>query len=285
MPGSPLDAYLADPNMTAEMIEFKRQQLGLDQPVIYQYFTWFIKLLQGDLGFSYRTGQAVWIMVKERIGPTLILSLPSIALAVLISIPLGVMAAYKPYSAWDYGSSGLSFIGAAVPQFFLAMLLIYLFCVKGDLPMSGMYDSLSTKTGLLPHLILPMITLSFGQVGSYLRLIRSSMLDTLDDDYIRTARSKGLRESTVIFRHALRNVLIPLVSKISLQLPFIVGGAVIVEQVFSWPGLGSLMVMSINAKDYPTIMGVAIVICVGVLIGNIIVDLIYAILDPRIRLQ
>lgn len=285
MPGSPLDGYLADPDMTAEMIEFKKEQLGLNRPVILQYFTWLGQLFQGNLGFSYRTGQPVWNMVRERIGPTLILSLPSIVVAVAISIPLGVMAAYKPYSLWDYGSSGLSFIGAAVPQFFLAMILVYFFCIKGNLPMSGMYDSLSAKTGLLRHLILPLATLSFGQVGSYLRLIRSSMLDTLGDDYVRTARSKGLREGTVIFKHALRNVLIPLVSKISLHLPFIVGGAVLVEQVFSWPGLGSLMILSINAKDYPTIMGVAIVICIGVLIGNILVDFVYAVLDPRIRLQ
>ena len=173
-----------------------------------------------------------------------------------------------------------------MPNFFLSMILILIFSVRlGWTPMNGMYTSLSEKNDLLIHMVLPVTVLAFQQIGSYLRLVRSSMLETLDDDYIRTARGKGLRESRVVLGHGLRNVLIPLVTRIGLQLPFIMGGAVVTEQIFGWPGLGSLMVLSINFNDYPAIMGTALVICVGVLIGNIIVDIVYSILDPRIRLK
>ena len=285
-PGSPLEMLFMDSNADAQVMADMEARLGLDQPVYVQYFRWVGQLFQGNLGTSYRTGLPVWDMVGERIGPTLLITLASLFLSVLIAIPLGVMSAYKPYSGWDYFSSGLSFIGAATPNFFAGLVFIYLFSVKINIfPSSGMYDSAGAHTfaDLVHHMVLPTFVLSIQQIGSLIRQTRGSVLEVLQDDYIRTARAKGCLESRVLFRHALRNALSPVITRIGSMIPFLVGGAVVTEQLFSWPGLGSLMVLSINSRDYPVIMGITVVIAVAVLIGNLIIDLIYSVLDPRIR--
>ncbi len=285
-PGSPLEMLFMDSNADAQVMADMEARLGLDQPVYVQYFRWVGQLFQGNLGTSYRTGLPVWDMVGERIGPTLLITLASLFLSVLIAIPLGVMSAYKPYSGWDYFSSGLSFIGAATPNFFAGLVFIYLFSVKINIfPSSGMYDSAGAHTfaDLVHHMVLPTFVLSIQQIGSLIRQTRGSVLEVLQDDYIRTARAKGCLESRVLFRHALRNALSPVITRIGTMIPFLVGGAVVTEQLFSWPGLGSLMVLSINSRDYPVIMGITVVIAVAVLIGNLIIDLIYSVLDPRIR--
>lgn len=285
-PGSPLEMLFMDSNADAQVMADMEARLGLDQPVYIQYFRWVGQLFQGNLGFSYRTGLPVWDMVAERIGPTLLITIASLVLSVLIAIPLGVMSAYKPYSGWDYFSSGLSFIGAATPNFFAGLVFIYLLSVKVNIfPSSGMYDSAGTHTflDLVHHMVLPTLVLSIQQIGSLIRQTRGSVLEVLQDDYIRTARAKGCLESRVLFRHALRNALSPVITRIGSMIPFLVGGAVVTEQLFSWPGLGSLMVLSINSRDYPVIMGITVVIAVAVLIGNLIIDLIYSVLDPRIR--
>lgn len=285
-PGSPLETMFMDSNADAQVMADMEARLGLDQPVYVQYARWVTQLLQGNLGMSYRTGLPVWAMVKERIGPTLLLTLSSLFLSIIIAIPLGVMSAYKPYSGWDYFSSGLSFIGAATPNFFAGLVFIFLFSVKIKLfPSSGMYDSSGAHTfaDLIHHMALPTFVLSIQQIGSLIRQTRGSVLEVLQDDYIRTARSKGCLEKRVLFRHALRNSLSPVVTRIGSMIPFLVGGAVVTEQLFSWPGLGSLMVLSINSRDYPVIMGITVVIAVAVLLGNLIIDLIYSVLDPRIR--
>ena len=285
-PGSPLEMLFMDSNADAQVMADMEARLGLDQPVYVQYFRWVGQLFQGNLGTSYRTGLPVWEMVGERIGPTLLITLASLFLSVLIAIPLGVMSAYKPYSGWDYFSSGLSFIGAATPNFFAGLVFIYLFSVKINIfPSSGMYDSAGAHTfaDLVHHMVLPTFVLSIQQIGSLIRQTRGSVLEVLQDDYIRTARAKGCLESRVLFRHALRNALSPVITRIGTMIPFLVGGAVVTEQLFSWPGLGSLMVLSINSRDYPVIMGITVVIAVAVLIGNLIIDLIYSVLDPRIR--
>lgn len=285
-PSSPLEILFNDPMATqAEMEEMKRN-LGLDQPVIIQYLRWLGQLLQGNMGTSLRTNGDVMEMIMGRVGPTLVLTGSAMLLTALIGLPLGIMSAYKPYSKWDYVSSGLSFIGSAMPNFFAALVLIYLLCVKVNLfPTSGMYDTSGNKTTLmfLHHLVLPAVVLAIQQIGSLIRQCRGSMLEVLQDDYVRTARAKGLRERPVLVKHALRNAWIPLVTWFGMQIPFLIGGAVVTEQIFGWPGLGSLMVMSINARDYPVIMGITVVIAVAVLIGNLIVDLVYGLLDPRIR--
>ncbi|XCP84940.1 ABC transporter permease [Roseburia hominis] len=285
-PGTPLSMLLQDPYVTQETIDEVTARYGLDQPVIIQYLRWLGNCLKGNLGYSYRTAEPVLKMVAERMGPTLLLTLSATIIALVVSIPLGLLAAYKPYSVWDYCSAGLSFLGAASPNFFMALIVIYLFAIKlGILPTGGMYSNAGGRqmSDCLTHLILPSCVLSLQMLGVFIRQTRSSMLEVLNDDYIRTARAKGLREKSVVFIHAFRNSLIPIVTQLGTMLPLLVGGAVIIEQVFSWPGLGSLMVLSINARDYPAIMGVTVVIAGTVLLGNIIVDIVYGILDPRIR--
>lgn len=285
-PGSPLDILLNNAHITEADIETQKVVLGLDQPVIIQYFRWLAGLLQGNLGMSYRTSTPVLGMILERLGPTLLLTVSATILSILIAIPLGVMSGYKPYSAWDYFSSGFAFIASATPNFFVGLVLIYIFTIKSRiLPMGGMYDSTGSRaiSSLALHLILPVIVFSIQQIGSIVRQTRGSVLEVLQEDYIKMARAKGIKESSIIIKHALRNSLIPVVTVISSMLPYIIGGAVVTEQVFAWPGLGSLMVQSINARDYPTIMGISVFIAIVVLIGNFIADIIYGILDPKIR--
>ena len=286
--GSPAKMILQGPNTTAEDIAELEERLGLDQPVYIQYARWAGEMFRGNLGMSYRTNRPVTDMIAERIGPTLVLTLTSLAISLLISIPLGTLAAYKPYTGWDYVSSGFAFFGAAMPAFFAALVFIYIFCVQLHwLPTGGMYDSGGAHTlgALLRHLILPAVTLAISQMGSYIRQVRSSVLEVLNEDYVRTARSKGLGERAVVFVHAMRNALIPVVTQVGMSVPFLVGGAVVTEQIFGWPGLGSLMVQSIGYRDYPTIMGITTVIALAVLVCNLLVDIIYGLLDPRIRLK
>ena len=284
--GSPLEMMFTDSNATEEAMRNMEARLGLDQPVYIQYFRWLEQLVKGNLGISYRTGNAVLTDISERVGPTLLITLSSLLLSILIAIPLGVMSAYKPYSIWDYASSGLSFIGAATPNFFAGLILIFILSVQLKLlPSSGMYDSSGLRnTGtLIRHMILPVAVLSIQQVGSLIRQTRGSMLEVLRDDYVRTARSKGCNETHVLTRHALRNAMAPVVTRIGSMIPFLIGGAVVTEQLFAWPGLGSLMVLSINSRDYPVIMGITVLIAVAVLVGNILIDIVYGLLDPRIR--
>ena len=285
-PSSPLEILFNDPMATKEQMLAMEKSLGLDQPVYIQYLRWLKGLLSGNLGISYRTGLPVAGMISERIGPTLILTGTAMLITIVISLPLGIMAAYKPYSGWDYISSGISFLGAAMPNFFAALVFIYLFNVKlGLFPSAGMYDSSGVRTWgmFFHHLVLPSSVLAIQLIGSLIRQCRGSMMEVLQSDYVRTARAKGLLEPPVLVRHALRNAWIPLVSWFGMHIPFLIGGAVVTEQIFGWPGLGSLMVQSINARDYPAIMGITVVIAIVVLIGNLLVDLMYNLLDPRIR--
>lgn len=284
-PGGPIEILMSNPYITAEEIERKKVELGLNQPVLIQYVKWLLQLLQGNMGYSIRTSQPVVQLLAERIGPTLLLTGSSILLSIVVALPMGIMAAVKPYSGWDYISSGVSFLAVATPNFFAGLVLVYLFSLKLPIfPVSGMYTigKAHTLGDLAIHLVLPCVVLAFQQVGSLVRYVRSSMLEVLEEDYIRTARAKGLKEKLVICRHGLHNALVPVVTIIGMQIPFMVGGAVVTEQIFGWPGIGTLMVQSINARDYPVIMGITVWIAVMVLIGNLIVDLIYGVLDPRI---
>jgi peptide/nickel transport system permease protein len=285
-PGSPLDALLADPNINPAEIERRRIELGLDNPVIIQYFTWLKEFFQGNLGFSFKTQRAVSDMILERLGPTAILAGCSIALSLLVSIPLGILAASKPYSKRDYVFSSLSFLMAATPNFFSGLVLIYIFAaVLRILPTGGMYDSSGSRNFaiLARHLVLPTLVLSFQQIGSWIRYMRGSMLEVLQEDYIRTARAKGLQRRVVILKHGLKNALIPVVTVVGMSIPSLVGGAVVTEQIFGWPGIGSLMVQSIAARDYPVIMGITVLVAFVVLLANLLTDLVYGVLDPRIR--
>ena len=287
-PGGPLSIIAASGEMSLADLEALKVSLGLDKPIVVRYFLWLADLFRGDLGISYRTSQSVAEMIGQRIIPSLTLTGTGILGAIILGIPLGIMSAYKPNSVWDHIGSFFAFIGASVPNFFLSLLLIYVLAVKLKLfPTSGMYSTSGSKDlmDLLRHLALPAFVCGIQPIGNYIKQTRSSVLEVLNEEYIKTARSKGLANSTIILKHAFRNALIPVVTTISLTIPFLIGGAVVTEQIFAWPGIGSLMITAITGRDYPVIMGVAVLICIVVLVANLILDLIYAALDPRITFK
>lgn len=287
-PGGPLSVLAASGEMSLSDLEALKVSMGLDKPIIIRYFLWLGDLLHGDFGISYRTSQEVGLMISQRIMPSLLLTGTGIVGAILVGVPLGIISAHKPNSVWDHISTFVSFIGASVPNFFLSLLLIYVLAVKMKwFPTSGMQSSgmSGNLPDLLHHLALPAFVCGIQPIGNYIKQTRSSVLEVLNEEYIKTARSKGLTDTVIILKHAFRNALIPVVTTVSLTIPFLIGGAVVTEQIFAWPGIGSLMITAITSRDYPVIMGVAVLICAVVLIANLILDLIYAALDPRITFK
>ncbi|MFK9093843.1 ABC transporter permease [Bacillus salipaludis] len=284
--GSPLELLLSNQNISEAEIERQKIKLGLDQPIYIQYFKWISNLLTGNLGESYRTMQPVMDLIISGLGATFLLAITAVILACLISLPLGIQSARYQNKAWDNISSIFSFFATSTPSFFLALIFLYFFSVKlRILPIGGMFDAGqdSTILSLLKHLIMPSLVLSFHMIGTLIQFIRSSMLEVMKEDYVRTAKAKGLKERVVIIKHVLRNSLIPVVTYLGMEIPLLLGGAVVTEQVFSWPGLGLLMIKSIAARDYPVVLGITVLVAVAVLVFNIITDLIYGLLDPRIR--
>jgi len=287
-PGGPLSVLAASGEMSLSDLEALKISMGLDKPIVIRYFIWLGDLLHGDFGISYRTSQEVSLMISQRIMPSLMLTGTGILAAMLVGVPLGIISAYKPNSVWDHVSTFISFIGASVPNFFLSLLLIYVLAVKLKwFPTSGMQSSgmSGNLLDLLHHLALPAFVCGIQPIGNYIKQTRSSVLEVLNEEYIKTARSKGLTNVVIVLKHAFRNALIPIVTTISLSIPFLIGGAVVTEQIFAWPGIGSLMITAITSRDYPVIMGVAVLICGVVLVANLILDLIYAALDPRIKFK
>ena len=287
-PGGPLSVLAASGEMSLSDLEALKISMGLDKPIVIRYFIWLGDLLHGDFGISYRTSQEVSLMISQRIMPSLMLTGTGILAAMLVGVPLGIISAYKPNSVWDHISTFISFIGASVPNFFLSRLLIYVLAVKLKwFPTSGMQSSgmSGNLLDLLHHLALPAFVCGIQPIGNYIKQTRSSVLEVLNEEYIKTARSKGLTNVVIVLKHAFRNALIPIVTTISLSIPFLIGGAVVTEQIFAWPGIGSLMITAITSRDYPVIMGVAVLICGVVLVANLILDLIYAALDPRIKFK
>ena len=287
-PGGPLSVLAASGEMSLSDLEALKISMGLDKPIVIRYFIWLGDLLHGDFGISYRTSQEVSLMISQRIMPSLMLTGTGILAAMLVGVPLGIISAYKPNSVWDHISTFISFIGASVPNFFLSLLLIYVLAVKLKwFPTSGMQSSgmSGNLLDLLHHLALPAFVCGIQPIGNFIKQTRSSVLEVLNEEYIKTARSKGLTNVVIVLKHAFRNALIPIVTTISLSIPFLIGGAVVTEQIFAWPGIGSLMITAITSRDYPVIMGVAVLICGVVLVANLILDLIYAALDPRIKFK
>lgn len=284
-PGDPVDAVLASiDDVTPEMEAQIRAQYGLDKPAPVRYLIWLRNLLQGDMGVSTQTHEPVWDMIRDRIGPTLTLTGTALLISLLIAIPLGILAAIKPYSIWDNISSFLAFIGSSLPGFFVALMLIFIFAVNLKwLPTMGMYDR--DGTGLAKHLILPVIVTVLRMMGTYIKQTRGSILDVMNEEYVKAARAKGISEFQVLIKHVLRNALIPIVSCIGLNIPFLVGGATVTEKIFGWPGMGTLLVQAISQRDYNVIMGVTVLIALVVLVVNLLIDLIYAYLDPKIRFE
>ncbi len=285
--GSPLE-MLQGPRVSEAALEAKKIALGLDKPIYVQYFVWLEQLLHGNMGYSLKSFQPVSQMIMDHMGPTLLLMGVSLIVGLLIAIPAGIFSAVHQYSKGDYAVVTASFLGSSVPGFFLSLLLIYIFTVKlGILPSSGMI-TLGTEGGALDvakHMVMPVLVLAFSMAGTNIRYIRSAVLEILQQDYLRTARAKGIGHFLVINKHALRNALIPIVTVIGMQIPLLFGGQVIIEQIFSWPGLGLMTMSAINTRDYPVIMGVCLLSAVVVLLANLITDILYALVDPTIQLQ
>ena len=288
-PGGPL-ANMINPRTSAESILRAKEAMGLNKPIIIQYVNWLRELLQGNFGYSTNSGQQVLAMILERLPATLLLTVTAFVLSFVIGIPLGVYSATHKYSAGDYGLTIFSFIGISIPSFFFGMGLIYIFAIKLKwFPTSGFGDTTFKGTGMalflnkMKYLVMPALVMSLANLATVMRFTRSSMVETLNQDYIRTARAKGLSEKVVIYRHALKNSLIPVITIFGLSIPNLFGGAYITEKVFSWPGMGLLGVDAIANRDYAVLMGLTLFTAILVLVGNLVADILYSFVDPRIR--
>ncbi|MBX3011522.1 MAG: ABC transporter permease [Caldilineaceae bacterium] len=293
-PGGPLAQAERNPNISAEQIEQLRTRLGLDQPLYVQYAQWMRTILiEGDLGASLKSSRPVAEMIGERIPNTLLLVGVAFGLTLLVAIPLGAFSARRQYSWFDYLVTTLTFAGQSAPIYWIGLMLIIIFYVWLDnpftggplLPVGGMYTLGGSRTvgDLLWHMILPVGTLSLAWVAWYSRFFRASMLEVLHADYIRTAHAKGLREGQVTYVHAFRNAIMPLVTMIALDLPTMFAGALFIETIFSWPGMGRLFWDAARGRDYPVLLGVILINAVLIVIANLIADLLYAWIDPKVR--
>lgn len=287
MAGSPL-SMLQGPRVSEAAVEAKAIALGLDKPFYIQYFVWLGQLIRGNMGYSIKTYQPVSDMIAAHLGPTLLLMGVSLIVSILIAVPAGIYSAVHQYSKGDYVVVTLSFLGSSVPGFFLSLLLVFIFTVKLSwLPSSGM-TTLGADGGisdLVKHMVMPVIVIATSMAGTNIRYIRSAVLEILQQDYLRTARAKGIGNFLVINKHALRNALVPIVTVIGMEIPVLFGGAVIIEEIFSWPGLGLMTMSAISNRDYPVIMGVCLLSAIVVLIGNLLTDILYALVDPTIQMQ
>lgn len=287
-PGDPVDAYI-DPNvaMSREAMDALRAQLGLDKPLPVQYLAWLSQAVQGNLGHSLqRFNETVTELIIARIGPTLLLMGAGLAIAIVAGIAGGIVSAVRRNSLPDYSFSVLALLGISSPAFLTALLSLYVFSVRLKWTPSGGMLTPATDFSvgdLLHHLILPAVVLSVGHAALIMRYMRASMLEVLNQDYVRTARAKGVKEFWVVTKHALRNALLPVVTLIGSTIGLAVGGAIFVESVFNWPGMGLLLISAVETRDYPVIMGATLVIGACVILVNIVTDLAYAVIDPRIK--
>ncbi|MGH6760823.1 MAG: ABC transporter permease [Phyllobacterium sp.] len=287
-PGDPIDAYI-DPNvaMSKEAMDALRTRLGLDRPLPVQYFAWLSQAVQGNLGHSLqRFNETVAGLILARMGPTLLLMGAGLGVAIIIGIATGIISAVRRNSVTDYSFSVLALLGISSPAFLTALLGLYLFAVRLKwFPSGGMLTPATdfSIVDLLHHLILPALVFSVGYAALIMRYMRASMLEVLNQDYVRTARAKGVKEFWVMTKHALRNALLPVVTLIGSTIGLAVGGAIFVESVFNWPGMGLLLIDAVQTRDYPVIMGATLVIGASVIIVNILTDLAYAVIDPRIK--
>ena len=288
--GDPLAAYTVDASLTSDDIARLKAKYGLDQPVPIQYLNWLKNMVTGNWGTSYFTRESVVDMFLERLPNTLILFAVSYGLILVVALILGILTAVRQYSLFDYSVTALSFLGIATPSFWLGLMLIYLFAVRlktwglPSLPVGGMYDLSEGKTlaEVSRHVILPAVTLSVVVCARYVRYIRSSILEQLQLDYVRTASAKGLRSRTVLFRHILKNVLLPLITLVGLDLPNFLSGTIVIESIFAWPGVGRLFWSAAERTDIPVLMAIMLFVAVMTVLFNLIADIFYAVVDPRI---
>ncbi len=274
-PGDPVD-LIVGPNATPEVYENIRRDLGLDKPLLTQYMVFVGKLLKGDLGDSILQRRPVMDMIIQRFPITLEVGVWALILSFVIAIPTGILAAVNRNSTLDYAAMTFALVGVSMPTFFLGLLLLYFFAFRlGWFPVSGY--------GTWRHLILPVIAIGVTDAAVTARMVRSSMLEVIGQDYVRTARAKGLDENKVINKHALKNALIPIITLLGMRMGWIMGGSVILEIVFNRPGIGRLMVDAIFSRDYPVVQGSMLLLTASILLGNLIADILYAVADPRIK--
>jgi peptide/nickel transport system permease protein len=287
-PGDPLAQFAANPEVPPEVRERVRQSLGLDQPNHVRYVKWVSQMVQGDLGISFATRSSVTDLILERLPNTLAVLGVAYVVAILIAVPIGVISAVKRYSLFDHTATAFAFIGFSIPTFFTGLLLIIIFAVKlrwfpfiyDSTLVVRDFDSLIQQ---MRQSIMPIAVLTLFNTATLTRYVRAEMLENLPQDYVRTARAKGLQEQGVVLRHVLRNSLIPVVTPIALGLPTIFTGAIITEQIFSVPGIGHLLISSIRNSDTPVVMAITFIFAVLVVLFNLLADVLYAVLDPRIR--
>lgn len=286
LPGDVMSVMI-NPTLGAEQIELRRHQLGLDQPVYVQYFRWLQELLRGNLGYSMATGEPVSAIIASRVPNTITLMGAALVLSLVIAVPAGTISALKPKSMADYLVTVVSFAGLCTPTFFLGLIFIYLFSLSlGVLPSGGTQSfgpSGGTILDRLQHLVLPAMVLGAFSAAEFTRYIRSSLIEVLHQQYITTARAKGLSETRVTLLHAGRNALIPVITLLGMRVPTLFSGAVLTETVFSWPGMGRLLVNAVLQRDSAVLVGMVLLIGVLVMAGNLTADLMYVIVDPRIR--
>lgn len=294
-PGGPLTAARRNPNITEEQIQKLEAQLGLDRPLPVQYAEWVGDMLRGDMGQSIKFRRPVSEMIGERIPNTLLLVGLAFLVTLFIALPVGILSARKPYSFFDYVATTITFMGQSLPVYWLGLGLIMIFYVTLKNPVTGapLFPGGGMNTfgkegdflDTLWHLVLPVTALSLGWAAWYSRFLRSSMLDVLHEDYIRTARAKGVVERLVYYKHALRNAILPLITLIALDLPTLFAGALFVETIFSWPGMGRLFWDAARGRDYPVLLGVVMITAVLIISANIVADLTYGFLDPQVKYE
>lgn len=283
-PGDPLQAYIS-PDMNVEDIERIRESLGLNDPIIVQYFKWLFNTIQGNLGYSMVNSKPVLNLIFERLGPTILLSGSALVISIIISIPVGLISGYKKNSIIDKVLNVVSYIGISIPSFWFGMMLIYVFSIKLNIfPSVGMRTiGVDTNLDLINHLILPVTVLSFYNLSVYIRYIRSSTIEQLKQDYVTTQYAYGASTKDILFKHVLKNTLLPVITIFGMSLPSIFTGAFITETIFGWPGMGQLGVNAIFGYDYPVVMGITLFSSAMLIIGNLIADILYAMVDPRIK--
>jgi peptide/nickel transport system permease protein len=291
VPGGPLDMWIfSNPKTTPAEIKRMTELLGLDKPLHLRYFEWLLDVLRGDWGESWGVayGRPVTEVIFSRLNNTLILMISATLVSILIAVPIGVISAIRQYSWLDYMVTSFSFFGMSMPTFWFGIMLIVIFSVGlGWLPSGGVstYGYQNDIGDRLRHLVLPVTVLSLYNIATWSRFVRSSMLEVLRQDYMRTARSKGLRENVVIIKHGLRNALIPVITMLALEIPNLFSGAIITENVFSYPGTGRLFWDGVMAADWPVVQGLVVLTAFLVIVSNLVADLTYAVVDPRIRYE
>lgn len=288
-PGDPLDFFVnEDLGVTREDLAHLEEQFGLNDPIHVRYVKWLGQAAQGNLGYRFKNGDPVAEVLGIRLQRTLILMGTALFIGIVVGITLGIFIGLRQYSFWDFSLTTLSFVGIAMPAFIAGIFGLYIFSVKlGWFPSGGMRTVGEEESlgDLLYHLVLPAGTLAIFYIATFMRYQRFSILEVKQADYLRTARAKGLKERVITWRHTMRNAILPVVTIIGLSIPNLVAGALFIESIYSWPGMGSLFVDAIAARDYPMVMGVMLVSAIVVLAANLATDLTYAVVDPRIRLD